>query len=197
MFLLLSLSCHPPGGILWSFFCKSVAEPSSHWIGCQLILNKKNILLLANQPRTTVSQGAGVFYLFTLLQFNSQAPQYIQTPPPSQPLARTWQRSRSQAEQAAPRLLSAIQTFLKTHNKHRLRELALILVNSETMEIYLIHLRAGLALRPFASHDAVIALQGFGGNASWCLVWQTQHKGFERTQLCQFLPAWQEAKTYL
>lgn len=90
-------------------------------------------------------------------RFPSQAPsfpQYIKTPPSFQLLAWTWQRNRSQAEQAAPRLLSAIQPpptflfFLKTHNKHWLRELALILVSAEMMEIYFTHRCAGLAVRP-------------------------------------------------
>lgn len=48
--------------------------------------------------------------------------------------------NRTQAEQAAPGLLSAIQIFLKTHNKQRLRELELVLVNAAMMGICFIRL---------------------------------------------------------
>lgn len=121
-------------------------------------------MLLVKQSVNTVSvsQGAGVFSPLTLLRFHSRAPsfaQYIKTPPSIQLLTQTWQRSRAQAEQAAPSLLSAIQTFLKTHNKHRLRELALVLVEALKRWRFIPSVFV-LALRSDHSNAAAIALQG-------------------------------------
>lgn len=114
------------------------------------------------------------FYPVTVLRFNSQAPSFpqsIKTPPSFQVLMRTWQPNRTQAEQAAPGLLSAIQIFLKTHSKHRLRELELVLVNAAMMEIYFIRLLCW----PIQT----MQLSRCGAsrkNVPWCLVQRTQHK---------------------
>lgn len=172
-------------------------------------------MLLVKQPRITLCNlchegQAGVFCPFTLcnlILFNSPSfSQYIKTPPsPFQPLKPTWQRSRTQAEHAAPSLSSAIQTFqffpllfcfflLKTHNKRQMRELAYDLVSAETMEIYSIHLCA--ALQPGRWNDTAIAPQGFAWNMPRRLV-QHKHAAQNAFKGCNYAdsqPNRQEAK---